>query len=178
MATEFKIPNLGDGIKGGDVLNVLVKVGDTVAKDQNVLELETDKATIEVPSSVAGKVSEVKVKSGDKIAVGQVVLVLDEGAGAQPAAPAAQAAPAAAPAQPATPAQPAAPGQPAAEAQPAQAQAAAPAASAAPAQPAAPAAPPAGGGELVTFNIPNLGDGITGGDVLNVLVKVGDVVAI
>ena len=51
MATEFKIPNLGDGIKGGDVLNVLVKVGDTVAKDQGVLELETDKATIEVPSS-------------------------------------------------------------------------------------------------------------------------------
>ena len=54
MATEFKIPNLGDGIKGGDVLNVLVKVGDTVAKDQGVLELETDKATIEVPSSVGG----------------------------------------------------------------------------------------------------------------------------
>ena len=64
MATEFKIPNLGDGIKGGDVLNVLVKVGDTVAKDQGVLELETDKATIEVPSSVAGTVTEVKVKAG------------------------------------------------------------------------------------------------------------------
>ena len=46
MPTEFKIPNLGDGIKGGDVLSVLVKVGDTVAKDQGVLELETDKATI------------------------------------------------------------------------------------------------------------------------------------
>ena len=76
MATEFKIPNLGDGIKGGDVLNVLVKVGDTVAKDQGVLELETDKATIEVPSSVAGTVSEIKVKSGDKVTIGQVVLTL------------------------------------------------------------------------------------------------------
>ena len=82
MATEFKIPNLGDNIKGGDVLNVLVKVGDAVAKDQKVLELETDKATIEVPSSVAGTVSEIKVKSGDKVTIGQVVLTLDEGASA------------------------------------------------------------------------------------------------
>ena len=80
MATEFKIPNLGDGIKGGDVLNVLVKVGDTVAKDQNFIDLETDKATIEVPSSVAGTVSEIKVKAGDKITIGQVVLTVDEGA--------------------------------------------------------------------------------------------------
>src|SRR6476619_4547805 len=76
MATEFKIPNLGDGIKGGDVLNVLVKVGDTVAKDQGVLELETDKATIEVPSSVAGTVTEIKVKAGDKVTIGQGVIVL------------------------------------------------------------------------------------------------------
>jgi pyruvate dehydrogenase E2 component (dihydrolipoamide acetyltransferase) len=83
----FNIPNLGDGIKGGDVLNVLVKVGDTVAKDQNVIELETDKATIEVPSSVAGTVTEVKVKAGDKVTIGQGVLVLTGGAAA-PAAPA------------------------------------------------------------------------------------------
>lgn len=143
MATEFKIPNLGDGIKGGDVLNVLVKVGDSVAKDQGVLELETDKATIEVPSSVAGTVSEIKVKSGDKVTVGQVVLTLTEGASS-----AAASAPS--------------PSQPAAQAPPA---------------PAAPAAPAAGSGEPVTFNIPNLGDGIKGGDVLNVLVKVGDAVA-
>jgi pyruvate dehydrogenase E2 component (dihydrolipoamide acetyltransferase) len=77
MATEFKIPNLGDGIKGGDVLNVLVKVGDAVAKDQNVIELETDKATIEVPSSVAGTVAEIKVKRGEKVTIGQVVLTLE-----------------------------------------------------------------------------------------------------
>src|SRR6185295_8609419 len=82
MPTEFKIPNLGDGIKGGDVLNVLVKVGDTVAKDQGVLELETDKATIEVPSPAAGTVAEIKVKSGDKVTVGQVVLTFNEGAAA------------------------------------------------------------------------------------------------
>jgi pyruvate dehydrogenase E2 component (dihydrolipoamide acetyltransferase) len=160
MATEFKIPNLGDGIKGGDVLNVLVKVGDTVAKEQGVLELETDKATIEVPSSVAGTVSEIKVKSGDKVTVGQVVLTLNEGAGAAASAPAA-------PAQ--TPAAAQAPAAPA-KAAPAPTQPAPPA-------PAAQAQPPAGGGEPVTFNIPNLGDGIKGGDVLNVLVKVGDTVA-
>ena len=58
----------------GDVLRVLVKPGDTIAKDQAVLELETDKATIEVPSSVAGKVKEIKVKAGDKVKVGQAIL--------------------------------------------------------------------------------------------------------
>jgi len=162
MATEFKIPNLGDGIKGGDVLNVLVKVGDAVAKDQNVIELETDKATIEVPSSVAGTVSEIKVKSGDKVTIGQVVLTLNEGSPSQAASPAQPAAPPASAQSPAPPA-PAAP--------------AAPPAPAAAAPPATPAAPAAGAGEPVTFSIPNLGDGIKGGDVLNVLVKVGDTVA-
>ena len=52
--TDFTLPELGEQIAGGDVLRVLVKAGDTIAKDQPVLELETDKATIEVPSSVAG----------------------------------------------------------------------------------------------------------------------------
>src|SRR5439155_25672333 len=75
----------------------MVKPGDIVAKDQPILELETDKATIEVPSSVAGQVKEVKVKAGDKVKVGQVILSVDQGAAqaeapAQPAgqAPAAQ----------------------------------------------------------------------------------------
>ena len=54
----------------GDVLKVLVKVGDTLAVDQPVLELETDKATIEVPSNVAGTVKEIKVKAGDKVKTG------------------------------------------------------------------------------------------------------------
>jgi pyruvate dehydrogenase E2 component (dihydrolipoamide acetyltransferase) len=50
--TEFKLPNLGDGVAAGDVLRVLVKAGDTLKADQAVLELETDKATLEVPSTV------------------------------------------------------------------------------------------------------------------------------
>ena len=162
MATEFKIPNLGDGIKGGDVLNVLVKVGDAVAKDQNVIELETDKATIEVPSSVAGTVSEIKVKSGDKVTIGQVVLTLDEGASSTAASAPSPSPEKASPAAPPPQASAPSPSQPAKQPPPA---------------PAAPAAPAASSGEPVTFNIPNLGDGIKGGDVLNVLVKVGDTVA-
>jgi pyruvate dehydrogenase E2 component (dihydrolipoamide acetyltransferase) len=78
--TEFKVPELGENVAGGDVMRVMVNVGDTVARDQPVLELETDKATIEVPSSVAGTVKEVRVKKGDKIKVGAVVLTVDEGA--------------------------------------------------------------------------------------------------
>jgi pyruvate dehydrogenase E2 component (dihydrolipoamide acetyltransferase) len=75
--TEFKLPELGENVAAGDVLRVLVKPGDTIAKEQSVLELETDKATIEVPSSVAGKVAEVKVKAGEKVKVGQVILTVD-----------------------------------------------------------------------------------------------------
>src|SRR5690348_4956794 len=87
MPTEFKIPELGENVSAGDVVRVLVKAGDNIEKDQPILELETDKATIEVPSNVSGTVSEVKVKQGDKVKVGQVVLTLGDGGGAA-AAPA------------------------------------------------------------------------------------------
>src|SRR5688572_15438374 len=75
--TEFKIPELGENVAAGDVTKVLVNVGDTIAREQPVLELETDKATIEVPSSVAGVVKEIRVKKGDKVKVGAVVLTVD-----------------------------------------------------------------------------------------------------
>src|SRR5258708_321449 len=82
MPTEFKLPELGENVAAGDVMRILVKVGDTIAKDQAVLELETDKATIEVPSSVAGVVKDVQVKAGEKIKVGQTILTVDDaGAG-------------------------------------------------------------------------------------------------
>jgi pyruvate dehydrogenase E2 component (dihydrolipoamide acetyltransferase) len=89
MPTDFTLPELGENIAAGDVVRILVSPGDTVKKDQPVLELETDKATIEVPSSVSGTVKEVKVKAGEKVKVGQVVLTVDDGA---PAAEAGQAA--------------------------------------------------------------------------------------
>src|SRR5439155_23415205 len=81
---DFTLPELGENITAGDVLRVLVKPGDTLDKDQPVLELETDKATIEVPSSVSGKVTDIKVKAGDKVKVGQAILSVDDaGAGGQ-----------------------------------------------------------------------------------------------
>jgi pyruvate dehydrogenase E2 component (dihydrolipoamide acetyltransferase) len=95
MPTDFTLPELGENVAGGDVVRVLVAPGDTVKKDQPVLELETDKATIEVPSSVAGVVKDVRVKQGERITVGQVVLTVDSSDAA--AAPQGKAAPADAP---------------------------------------------------------------------------------
>src|SRR5215467_7960825 len=85
--TDFTLPELGEQIEAGDVLRVLVKAGDTISKEQPVLELETDKATIEVPSSVAGTVKEIKVKAGDKVKVGQAILSYDENGGGAAATP-------------------------------------------------------------------------------------------
>src|SRR5215467_681337 len=79
---DFTLPELGENIAAGDVLRVLVQPGDTLAKDQPVLELETDKATIEVPSTVAGKITAVNVKAGDKVKVGQAILSVEDGANA------------------------------------------------------------------------------------------------
>jgi pyruvate dehydrogenase E2 component (dihydrolipoyllysine-residue acetyltransferase) len=75
---EFKVPELGENVEQGDVTRVLVKVGDTISHEQPVIELETDKATIEVPSSVAGVVKDIKVKAGDKVKVGAVILTVDD----------------------------------------------------------------------------------------------------
>ena len=77
--SEFVIPNLGDGVAAGDVLQVLVKVGDTVAVDQPVLELETDKATVEVPIDMSGTIKEIRVKPGDKVKPGEAVMTIDTG---------------------------------------------------------------------------------------------------
>jgi pyruvate dehydrogenase E2 component (dihydrolipoamide acetyltransferase) len=76
---ELKLPELGENVETGDVLRVLVSPGETISKDQPVLELETEKATVEVPSSVAGVVQEVKVKPGDKVKPGQVILTVGDG---------------------------------------------------------------------------------------------------
>jgi Pyruvate/2-oxoglutarate dehydrogenase complex, dihydrolipoamide acyltransferase (E2) component, and related enzymes len=75
--TELKLPELGENIESGNVVKVLVNVGDTIMQDQPVLELETDKATIEVPSSVSGVVKEILVKEGGTAKVGETVLTVD-----------------------------------------------------------------------------------------------------
>jgi len=80
MAVEFKLPDLGENVPSGEVINVLVSVGDQVARDQPVIELETDKAVIEVPCAVSGRVREIHVSQGDTAAVDQIVLTIDEDA--------------------------------------------------------------------------------------------------
>jgi pyruvate dehydrogenase E2 component (dihydrolipoamide acetyltransferase) len=121
MAIEFKLPDLGENIASGDVVTVFVSEGDVVKPGQALLEVETDKAVIEVPCPPGGLVAKVLVKKGDTVKVGQPLVMLDA-AGSAPAKPAA------APAKPAAPA-------------PAPAPAAAPAASARPAAPAPAPAP-------------------------------------
>jgi pyruvate dehydrogenase E2 component (dihydrolipoamide acetyltransferase) len=79
MTTEFKLPELGENIESADIINVLVKAGDQIEKDQSIIEIETDKATIEVPSNISGKVTEVMVKQGDSVKVGQTIIKVDEG---------------------------------------------------------------------------------------------------
>jgi pyruvate dehydrogenase E2 component (dihydrolipoamide acetyltransferase) len=96
--TEFKVPELGENVEAADVARVLVNVGDTIKREQPVLELETDKATIEVPSSVAGVIKEIKVKKGEKVKVGAVILTVDDGASGNGASSGAKAAAAPAPA--------------------------------------------------------------------------------
>jgi dihydrolipoamide dehydrogenase len=102
---DIKVPDIGDFDEVA-VIELLVKVGDTVKEEQSLITVESDKASMEIPSSHAGVVKELKIKLGDKVKEGSVVLVLDaEGAASAPAAPAPAAAPAAAaPAAPAAPA--------------------------------------------------------------------------
>jgi pyruvate dehydrogenase E2 component (dihydrolipoamide acetyltransferase) len=107
MAIEFKLPDLGENIASGDVVSVFVSPGDVLKPGQTLLEVETDKAVIEVPCPPGGVVSQVLVKKGDTVKVGQTLVVLDAGGApaAAKAAPAA-AAPAATPSKPAAAAAP------------------------------------------------------------------------
>jgi pyruvate dehydrogenase E2 component (dihydrolipoamide acetyltransferase) len=144
---EVKVPDIGD-FKEVEVIELMVKVGDTVKIDQSLLTVESDKASMEIPSSHAGVVKEIKVKVGDKIAEGTLIVVVEaDGASAAPA--------------------------PAAE-KPAPAQAPAPAA-AAPAPAAAPASAVSGGVQNIA--VPDIGD-FKEVEVIEVMVKVGDTVKV
>ena len=94
MAKDFKLPNLGEGVESGDVVGVSVKAGDTVAKGQTMIEVETNKAVMDVPAPEDGVIATVNVKNGDKVKPGQVVVSYEPtAAGAAPVkAPAAPAA--------------------------------------------------------------------------------------
>ena len=145
---EVNVPDIGD-FKEVEIIEVMVKVGDTIKVDQSLITVESDKASMEIPSSAAGVVKEIKVKVGEKVAMGSLVLLLEaDGAAAAPAAAPAPAAAASAPA-------------PAAAAAPAPAPAAAPAASAGP----------------VDVKVPDIGD-FKEVEVIEVMVKVGDTIKV
>src|SRR5258707_4085794 len=109
MATELKLPELGENIESGDLVRLMIKPGASITEGEPVMELETDKAVVEVPSSVTGTIGEVHVKEGDKLRVGQVIFTVENGSGAGTSSAsktektAAQAGPARAVAAPVTP---------------------------------------------------------------------------
>lgn len=107
MPIEVKLPELGENVESGQVVRILVAPGDSIEKGQSIVELETDKAAIEVPASVGGTVEAVLVKVGDAVKVGQVLLTL-AGVAAAKAEPAGDAAAEAAPSPAPAPKQPAA----------------------------------------------------------------------
>ena len=109
MSTEVKLPELGDGIEAGDVLEIFVAVGDVISEGQDIVEMETDKATVPVPASVGGKVTKILVSEGDTVAIGGALLEVEATAVSAPVAPKPDAPKPVAPepvAQPAPPATP------------------------------------------------------------------------
>ena len=176
MATELKLPDVGDNIEKGTVVTVLVNPGDTVTEGQPIIELETDKAVVEVPASAAGTVQSVNVKVGDSIPVGGVIATLGEGTAAQgqaaPASPAGGGGDNAANVESTPDSGSAAKADQMAQAQQQsqkeQAQA--------PAEASAPAASGGGSGGGQPVVLPDVGDNIEKGTIVTILVNVGDTV--
>jgi pyruvate dehydrogenase E2 component (dihydrolipoamide acetyltransferase) len=83
MSTQIKLPNLGENIESGDVLSILVREGDMVKADQDLLELETDKATMPIPSPQAGKIIKVLVREGETVNVGAPIMEIEAADGAE-----------------------------------------------------------------------------------------------
>ncbi|MDE2491348.1 MAG: DUF2118 domain-containing protein, partial [Elusimicrobia bacterium] len=156
MDYEFKLPDLGEGLTEGELVRWHVKAGDSVAENQTLATVLTDKAEVEIPSPKAGKVVRLNGAPGGKVKVHETFAVLSVagGAGAAPAPSPAEAAPA-----------------PAAKKEKAAAKAEA---KPAPEAPKAPAASAAGG---YVFNLPDLGEGLTEGELVKWHVKVGEKVA-
>ena len=171
MSTEVKLPELGENVSAGDLLKLLVKPGDKIQKDQALMELETDKAAIEVPSPIDGTVSQVHVKEGQKVKVGQLILSVDEnGAGAKKESekPAARESASGGIGQGATPP----------KEQPIKADTSKQTKPESKSEPKKPtAAKPKGAGNVVEFKLPELGENIASGDLVKLLVKPGDKIA-
>ena len=81
MAYEFKLPDLGEGLTEGEIARWLVSVGQEVAEDDPLVEVQTDKTTVEIPSPAAGKVARILVEEGQVVPVGTVLVVIGEDGG-------------------------------------------------------------------------------------------------
>jgi pyruvate dehydrogenase E2 component (dihydrolipoamide acetyltransferase) len=164
--TEFKLPELGENIAQGDLVRLMIAPGASITEGQPVMELETDKAVVEVPSSVSGTVKEIRVQEGQKVKVGQVIFTLENGASPKAAVPE----PAKVSVQPAkaeptpTTSDPAAKAAPGAEASAAESAKAAPAPA-----PARRSTDPAPG----DFKLPELGENISQGDLVRLMIAPG-----
>ena len=150
--TEFKLPELGENISQGDLVRLMISPGASITEGQPVMELETDKAVVEVPSSVSGTIQEIRVKEGEKVKVGQVIFTFENGAGAK-AKSAETVAPKA--------------GNPVAVAPPA-GETAKPQA-----QPQAPVVDRRAGPAPTEFKLPELGENITQGDLVRLMIAPG-----
>jgi pyruvate dehydrogenase E2 component (dihydrolipoamide acetyltransferase) len=150
--TEFKLPELGENIEQGDLVRLMIAPGADIKEGQPVMELETDKAVIEVPSSVSGVVKDIRVKEGDKLKVGQVIFTVENGTGAKPSVQEPQ--PTAKVSAPPAPRQPV-PAPQIAEAPPVPAPAVRPASSAS------------------EFKLPELGENIDQGDLVRLMISPG-----
>ena len=164
--TEFKLPELGENVHQGDLVRLMVAPGATVAEGQAVMELETDKAVVEVPSSVSGTIKDVLVKQGEKIKVGQVIFTVENGAGGKRAE---EKASSAAAAKPQTK-----PGAPSATETSPAAKSVPQTSSAAPAKKApAVAVVPSETSEAAEFKLPELGENIHQGDLVRLMISPG-----
>jgi len=136
MTIEFKLPDVGEGVAEGEIVQWLVQVGDQVAEHQSVVEVMTDKATVEIPAPAPGTITEIRAEAGDVVPVGSVIFVLGSDSGAASAA------------------------------------AVAPAVASASAGGVATAAP-AATGTVIDFRLPDVGEGIAEGEIVQWLVEVG-----
>jgi pyruvate dehydrogenase E2 component (dihydrolipoamide acetyltransferase) len=160
--TEFKLPELGENVHQGDLVRLMIAPGATIAEGQAVMELETDKAVVEVPSSVSGTIKDVLVKQGEKIKVGQVIFTVENGAGGKRAEAKASSAPATTPKSESKPAAAASEK----EASPAKPQSAASVTT-------APPVVPSESSEVAEFKLPELGENIHQGDLVRLMISPG-----
>ncbi|HVS19140.1 MAG TPA: 2-oxo acid dehydrogenase subunit E2 [Planctomycetota bacterium] len=181
MALEFKLPDIGEGVAEGEIVKWLVSEGDTVAEHQAVVEVMTDKATVEIPAPRAGTIQELRAQPGDVVAVGSVLFVLGDGAGGaakkseqpQEADKAEQTeAPEMTEATKESKETESAPA-----AKSAAAKAGGATATAAPPKAPAKSSAPASGGRVLEFKLPDIGEGVAEGEIVQWLVSEGDEVA-